>query len=90
MAQGSSKIRKGPQVPASLKKGKRHVPIKMKKGARTIAPKKAKAQEALAVQKQLQRAINARIEQELQMRAAKDVTSFKLLKEKPSENKEKK
>ncbi|XP_071519958.1 uncharacterized protein [Panulirus ornatus] len=58
--------------------------------ARTIAPKKAKAQETMVVQKQLQRAINAHIEQEIKMRATKDITSFKLLKEKPSENKEKK
>ncbi|XP_053644044.1 UPF0390 protein zgc136864 [Cherax quadricarinatus] len=81
MPQGSfKKNKKGPQVPTKLKKGKRQNPLKMKKGGRTIAPKKAKAQERMFVQKQLQKAINANIEQDMKQRASKDCTSFKLFK----------
>ncbi|KAG7166968.1 hypothetical protein Hamer_G005270 [Homarus americanus] len=82
MPQGSSKNKKAPQVPSSLKKGKRQNTLKMRKGKRTIAPKKAKAQESLFVQKQLQKAINANIEEEMKQRASKDFTALKLLKDK--------
>lgn len=46
--------------------------------ARTIAPKKAKAQESQQVQKQLERAINANIEQQMKQRASKDFTALKV------------
>ncbi|XP_069182088.1 UPF0390 protein zgc136864-like [Procambarus clarkii] len=80
MPQGGFKNKKGAQVPPKLKKGKKQNPLKIRKGARTIAPKKAKAQEGMLVQKQLQKAINANIEQEMKQRASKDFTSFKLFK----------
>lgn len=46
--------------------------------ARAIAPKKTKAREAMMVQKQLQKAINSNIEEEMKQRASKDTTSFKV------------
>ncbi|XP_069987757.1 uncharacterized protein [Penaeus vannamei] len=91
MPQGFSKKKKGPEVPAAHKKGKRQQPLKAKRGIRTIAPKKTKAVEAKLVQKQLQKAINANIEQEMQQRASKAPQNFKLLKKvKPEEGAEKK
>ncbi|KAG0716932.1 Retrovirus-related Pol polyprotein from type-1 retrotransposable element R2 [Chionoecetes opilio] len=46
--------------------------------ARIIAPKKAKVREAMMVQKQLQKAINSNIEEEMKQRASKDTTAFKV------------
>ncbi|MPC28282.1 UPF0390 protein zgc136864-like [Portunus trituberculatus] len=94
MAQGkhmSKKGKGGQKAPPNLKKGKRQqAPLKMRKGSRAIAPKKAKAREAMVVQKQLQKAINSNIEEEMKQRASKDTTSFKLFKKEKPEDKQKK
>ncbi|XP_066945861.1 UPF0390 protein zgc136864 [Macrobrachium rosenbergii] len=79
MPQGNFKS-KGPAKPASLKKGQRQKPFKAKRGGKYIAPKKAKAIENMIVQKQLQKAINSSIEQDMKERASKDATGFKLFK----------
>lgn len=55
-----------------------NAPLSCFSSARAIAPKKSKARESQMVQKQLQKAINSNIEEEMKKRASKDATSFKV------------
>lgn len=90
MPQGCFKNKKGAQKPASLKKGQKFKPAKVRRG-KVIAPKKAKAIESMVVQKKLQKAINASIEEDMKERASRDTTGFKLFKKekKPDTNEKK-